>query len=81
MKEVFKIISRPKTSWTGMDFNVVWYVLCTTKALSDSIPDQGHTCLGNYFVIQVYVRVLLLLDIFAPVLSFLAYFLQLHIPG
>ena len=36
-------------------FNVVWYVLHTTKIVDARIPDQGSSLLSNYFVSQAYV--------------------------
>ena len=39
--EVFSIMSRPKTSYPGVAFSVVWYMLRTEKAEAANIPDQG----------------------------------------
>ena len=41
MNGVFKIMSRPKTIWTGVAYSVIWYVLRTSKSVAASIPDQG----------------------------------------
>ena len=39
MNGVLSIISCPKTIWTGVVCNVIWYVLRTVKAVADNIPD------------------------------------------
>ena len=41
MNGVFNIMSRPKTSCPGVSCSVVWYEICTKKAISANIPDQG----------------------------------------
>ena len=38
MKGVFNIMPHKNTSWYGVDLNIVWYVLCTSKALDANIP-------------------------------------------
>ena len=43
MRGVFNIMMRPSTSWPGMACNVVGYILRTSKALADIIPDQGSS--------------------------------------
>ena len=41
MNGVFNIMSRPKISWPGVAYSVLWYMLSTTKAVYANIPDQG----------------------------------------
>ena len=59
MKGEFNILSPPKTSWPGVFYNVVWHVLCTTKALVSKIPAQGPSSSRYYFKNQAYVQGLL----------------------
>ena len=40
MDGVFNTISRPNIRWLGVDCNIVWYMLRTSKTVYDSIPDQ-----------------------------------------
>ena len=43
MKGLFNSMSRPSTSWPNMTYNVVWYVLNTTKLVAPKIPDQDSS--------------------------------------
>ena len=43
MNGVFNIMSRTNTSYMGMAFNMVWYILHTFKAVDSSIPEQGSS--------------------------------------
>ena len=40
MKGLFNIMSHINTSWPGVAYNIVWYVIFTTKAFAASISDQ-----------------------------------------
>ena len=40
---VFNILSRINTNCTEMICNVIWYILCTAKAVAASIPILGST--------------------------------------
>ena len=51
----FIIISSPKISWPVVACNVVWYVICTVKSLSISIPAQGSSS-SRYFICKSKVR-------------------------
>ena len=59
MKGVFNIMPRPKTSWTGVDCNVVWYMLWVAKALASKIPDRGFSLSKYLYLSQTYVLYLL----------------------
>ena len=41
MNWVFNNISRSRTSWPGVNYNMVQYILWTSKAISSIIPDPG----------------------------------------
>ena len=41
MDGVFIIMSRPNTNCTDMACRVFWYAVCTAKAVSANIPEQG----------------------------------------
>ena len=43
MNGVFNIMSRPKTSLSGVACSIVWYVIHTSKAVAANIPDQGSS--------------------------------------
>ena len=43
MKGVFNIILRNNNSWSGVSYNMMLYVLCTTKLPAASIPDEGKS--------------------------------------
>ena len=59
MKGVFNSMSRPNTCLQGIDYNVVWYVLNTTKAVASKIPDQESSLSKSLFLSQKYVQDLL----------------------
>ena len=49
------IMSRPKTSWTGLFSLVLWYVYCTAKAAAANIPIHGSAS-STYISCRLYVR-------------------------
>ena len=53
MNGVLIIMSHQNTSWPGVVYNVVWYMICTTKLVAGTIPDQGS------FLAYVIFRVIL----------------------
>ena len=50
MRRVFNIILCPKTSWSVVACNLVWYVLRTDKSVATGIPYQGSYSYRYVFV-------------------------------
>ena len=56
---IISIRSSANTSWPGVAYNVVWYVIFTAKSVATRRPYQGSSSSRQLFSDQMYVRGLL----------------------
>ena len=64
---IISIRSSANTSWPGVAYNVVWYVIFTAKSVATRRPYQGFPHLGNYFQTKCMYEVCYELEIFFDV--------------